>query len=72
MTEHNFSLKGHEFIDLSSLLKLLSLVQSGGEAKIRINDGEVSLNGTQETRRKKKIRAGDVIEFDGHIIKVYE
>jgi ribosome-associated protein len=72
MTELSFSLKGEEFIDLTNLLKLLSLVNSGGEAKVRIAHEEVKLNGELETRRRKKLRNGDVIEFDGKIIKVNE
>ena len=72
MSEINFSLKGEEFIDLTNLLKVLSLVNSGGEAKIRIVQEEALLNGEVETRRRKKLRAGDVVEFDGTIIKVNE
>lgn len=72
MSEINFSLKGEEFIDLTNLLKLLALVNSGGEAKIRIVQGEVQLNGEEETRRRKKLRAGDVVTFDGKIIKINE
>ena len=72
MSEINYSLKGEPFIDLSSLLKLLSLVNSGGEAKIRILHGEVLYNGEVEMRRKKKLRVGDVIEFDGKRITINE
>ncbi len=70
MTETRFSLDGKEFIDLSSLLKILTLVGSGGEAKIRIVNGEAMLNGEVETRRKKKLRPGDVVEFGEKIIRI--
>ena len=42
-----------------------SLVTTGGEAKLLIGDGQVTVNGEIETRRRKKIVDGDVIEFGG-------
>jgi len=50
-------------IRLGQFLKLANLVQDGFEAKIRIQEGEVVLNGTVETRRGKKISAGDTITY---------
>lgn len=50
-------------IDLQDFLKLSGLVETGGEAKFRIQGGEVLLNGEVETRRRKKLRAGDVVEY---------
>lgn len=50
-----------EFIKLDSLLKAANTVSSGGEAKIMILNGEVSVNGEIETRRGKKIRSGDEV-----------
>jgi ribosome-associated protein len=50
-------------IELAKLLKLQSLVQSGGEAKVVITDGLVKVNGEIETRKGKKINAGDVVEL---------
>ncbi len=64
-----FKLKD-EFIKLGQLLKATGLVESGVEAKIVIQDGEVKLNGTVETQRGKKVVAGDVVSFDGKQIKV--
>jgi len=61
---------GEKFIELVKLLKLLDLVNSGGEAKIRIHNGEVLLNGETETRKRKKLIAGDIIQFDGTKIKI--
>tara|TARA_R110002111_G_scaffold234461_1_gene295522 strand:+ start:622 stop:840 length:219 start_codon:yes stop_codon:yes gene_type:complete len=53
-----------EPIALYQLLKLEALVSSGGEAKVAIDDGRVLVNGAVETRRRKKIIAGDIIEFE--------
>ncbi len=64
-----FKLKD-EFIKLGQLLKATGLVESGVEAKIVIQDGEVKLNGAVETQRGKKVVTGDVVSFDGKQIKV--
>jgi ribosome-associated protein len=59
-----------EVIDLQDYLKLVGLVDTGGEAKYLIQIGEVRLNGEVETRRRKKIRRGDTVKFGGreHIV----
>lgn len=54
-----------EFIKLQDLLKFSNLVGSGGEAKERIQSGEVTVNGEVCTMRGKKIRPGDDVGFDG-------
>lgn len=54
-----------EFIKLQDLLKFANLVGSGGEAKERIQSGEVTVNGEVCTMRGKKIRPGDDVGFDG-------
>ena len=59
-----FELEGHKFIALNQLLKLLSLVPTGGEANQRIEDGDVTVNDTVEKQKRKKLRAGDIITFD--------
>lgn len=59
-----------EFIKLQDLLKLASLVSTGGEAKIVIQDGMVSVNGEICTMRGKKIREGDVVRFRGAELSV--
>ena len=59
-----------EFIKLESLLKLANLVGSGGEAKILIQDGQVSVNGEICTMRGKKLRPGDVVSFAGEELQV--
>ena len=53
-----------EFIKLEALLKFEGLVETGGEAKERIQDGEVSVNGEVCTMRGKKIRPGDQVTLD--------
>ncbi len=59
-----------EYIKLGQALKLAGLVDSGVEAKIEIQEGNVKVNGEVEYQRGKKIHAGDMIEFDGQQIKV--
>ena len=53
-----------EFIKLEPLLKFEGLVETGGEAKERIQGGEVFLNGEVCTMRGKKVRPGDTVELD--------
>jgi ribosome-associated protein len=52
-----------EPVELYKILKLAGLASSGGEAKALIAAGEVLVNGTTETRKRKKIISGDVIEM---------
>ena len=59
-----------EFIKLDSLLKFAALVGTGGEAKIVISDGLISVNGEVCTARGKKLYNGDVVEFDGQKIRI--
>lgn len=54
-----------EFIKLDQLMKYADMVQSGGEAKLLIAQGLVLVNDEICTQRGKKIRPGDVVEFDG-------
>lgn len=54
-----------EFIKLQDVLKFANLVETGGEAKERIQAGEVSVNGEVCTMRGKKIRPGDDVLFAG-------
>jgi len=53
------------FIELCQVLKFQGLVGSGGEGKVVITDGQVSVNGNIETRKRAKIRAGDTFTFQG-------
>lgn len=59
-----------EFIKLQDLLELANLVGTGGEAKIIIQNGNVSVNGEVCTMRGKKIRPGDIVAFDGEELTV--
>ena len=59
-----------DFIKLDALMKFASLVASGGEAKMAIADGLVSVNGEVCTMRGKKIRSGDVVEVDKFRVEV--
>jgi len=59
-----------EPIELYKILKLESMVSSGGEAKSAIAEGQVLVNGKVETRKRKKIVSGDVVEFGKEIIRV--
>lgn len=70
MNPISFSLNGNENIALCDLLKLVSLCNSGGQAKMMIADGQVLRNGVVETRKTAKIRAGEKIEFNQQIIVV--
>ncbi len=65
-----FDLEKHEYIELNKLLKILNLVESGGQANIMITEGEVTYNGAVETRKRKKLFRGDVISFMGQEVKV--
>lgn len=59
-----------EPVELYKILKFENMVAGGGEAKQLIADGYVYLNGEVETRKRKKIYAGDVIYFDGRYFQV--
>ena len=59
-----------EPVELFKILKFEGMVPSGGVAKLAIESGDVLLNGEVETRKRKKIVAGDVIEFNGEKIHI--
>jgi len=59
-----------EFVELYKILKFEGLADSGGNAKQAIAEGRVSVNGEVETRKRKKIKAGDQIDFIDHHIDV--
>ena len=54
-----------EYIKLQDLLKLTHAVMSGGEGKVVIQEGQVSVNGDVCTMRGKKLRPGDTVSFGG-------
>lgn len=57
-------------IRLDDFLKRSGLVGTGGEAKLRIQSGEVIVNGEVETRRRKQLAIGDVVELMGQRLVV--
>lgn len=64
-----FTLEG-EYIQLDKLLKAAGLVGTGGEAKLLVQDGHVLVDGEVETRRGRKLRPGQSVEFDGNVIEI--
>lgn len=59
-----------EPVELYKILKFEGLVSTGGEAKLLIGDGQVTVNGEIETRRRRKMLSGDVIEFRGERLEL--
>lgn len=57
-------------VELYKILKFESMVTSGGEAKLVIADGQVLVNGEVETRKRKKIVVGDIVEFSQQKIRI--
>ncbi|PDH48978.1 MAG: RNA-binding protein [Bacteroidetes bacterium MED-G21] len=69
MQELEFKLNT-EYIELNKLLKILSLVESGGQANNLITEGFVRYNGQVDTRKRLKLRKGDKIEFTEMLIRI--
>lgn len=59
-----------EFIKLGQAIKAAGLVESGVEAKIVIQNGEVYVNGKIETQRGKKLVGGEIVSYNGEEIKI--
>lgn len=59
-----------DFIKLGQAMKLAGLVDSGIDAKIVIQDGQVLVNGEVDTRRGKKLVPGDTFTFNGQTVSV--
>ena len=62
-----FKLK-EEYIELISLLKFLKISETGGHAKMMVDEGLVKRNGETEYRRRAKLRKGDMLEVEGRTI----
>lgn len=62
--------EGSEHVDLCDALKIAGLVDNGAEGKHVVGDGKVKVDGVVETRKRCKIRAGQVIEYQGQSIRV--
>ena len=59
-----------EFIELMKLLKFAQVAQTGGHAKILIEEGLISVNNEVEYRKRRKLRANDVVTFEDITIKI--
>ncbi|MDP4826823.1 MAG: RNA-binding S4 domain-containing protein [Flavobacteriales bacterium] len=59
-----------EFIELIKLLKVMNFVESGGMAKAVVDEGLVTVNGEVESRKRRKLIAGDVVQFDTQSVTV--
>lgn len=59
-----------DYIELIKLLKLTDLCSTGGEAKMVVESGYVTVDGEVEERKRRKLRQGMVVEFDGQEIKI--
>lgn len=57
-------------VELYKILKFEGLVGSGAEAKAVVAEGQVKVNGEVETRKRKKIVDGDLIEFDSQTLRI--
>ncbi|HEY3371331.1 MAG TPA: RNA-binding S4 domain-containing protein [Prolixibacteraceae bacterium] len=65
-----YELNGQEFIELIKLLKIMRVSESGGQAKLMVEDGIVYLNGQLESRKRAKLRSGDFVEVLDFKIKI--
>ena len=59
-----------EFIQLNQFLKLENLAMSGGDARSRIENGKVKVNGEVTNVIRKKLRTGDTVEIDGTVYQI--
>ena len=62
--------QAEDIIQLDQFMKITGMVSTGGQAKLVIQGGEVLLNGEVETRRKKKLHAGDKVTYAGRTFEV--
>jgi ribosome-associated protein len=69
MNKIDFDLRG-EYIELIKLLKLVRIAESGGQAQLFVENGEVKLNNTIETRKRAKLRKNDVVEIFDYQINI--
>lgn len=67
---NTFELNGQAFITLNNLLKVEGMVESGAVAKQVIDAGMVTVDGQVELRKRCKIVAGQVVEFEGEVVHV--
>ncbi|MCG9746980.1 RNA-binding S4 domain-containing protein [Shewanella sp. Isolate8] len=63
-------LPGEEYIELYKVLKVQSMTSGGGEAKMVISEGLVTVDGEVETRKRKKVIAGQVVSYNGESVTI--
>ena len=68
--EIRFTLRG-EFVPLCDLLKLTGIADSGGQGKVLVAEGAVTVDGQPESRKTAKIRAGQVVQCGGVRVTVH-
>ena len=61
---------GGEVIRLGQFLKFAGLLDSGGNVKGAINNGNVAVNGEVDRRRGRQLQLGDIVSFDGRKVRV--
>lgn len=66
---HEFIITG-EYIQLIQLLKASGLCGTGGHAKMVVEEGEVKVNGEDESRKRRKLVDGDIVYLDGQEIRI--
>ena len=59
-----------EPVELYKILKFEGLAENGGAAKLIVAEGHVRVNGEVETRKRRKIVSGDIIEFQGETLQI--
>ena len=59
-----------EPVELYKILKVEGLAENGGAAKLIVSEGHVKVNGAVETRKRRKIVSGDLIEFQGEALQI--
>lgn len=69
MSETSFQLRG-EYVALCDLLKLVGIAHSGGQGKLMIANGEVTVDGQPESCKTAKIRAGQTVKCLGQTVRV--
>lgn len=73
MQNQTFKIRnGEEYIELISLLKVLQFAQTGGHAKLIVEEGSVKVNGELEFRKRKKLTVGDIVEIDNQSITIID
>ena len=70
MKKIDFALTKGDYIQLSQLIKAVNIAANGAEAGVMVDDGIVKLNGAVESRKRAKIRVGDVVEILDYTIYV--